>query len=347
MHPMTLADPSHLPTSSEPSTAVGTAWPPYRCPADGEPLADTGDALTCPPGHCYALEQGIPRFVPRERYAAAFGLQWERYRRTQLDSYTGTTLSRARARRCLGEAGWAALEDAQVLECGCGAGRFTEVLLGQGARVTSVDLSSAVDANQQNFPQDQRHRIAQADITALPFAPGSFDVVFCLGVVQHTPIPEVTIAALARHVRPGGLLVFDHYTYTPAWLVSTAPLFRRVLRRLPPEQGLKATEMLVRLLFPLHSRARRYRKILNRISPVQTYYHVFPELSEEAQREWALLDTHDVLTDWFKWFRTPTQIRTVLERLHLKEIEVWRGGNGVEARARAPGHSERPRRGSA
>ena len=61
------------------------------------------------------------------------------------------------------------------------------MLLAEGAQVTSIDLSEAVDANLENFPDAKRHRVAQADIRTLPFRPGEFDIVICLGVVQHTP----------------------------------------------------------------------------------------------------------------------------------------------------------------
>src|SRR5204863_4649230 len=174
----------------------------------------------------------------RRNYADAFGLQWKAFRKTQLDSYCGTNISLRRARRCIGPEAWAFLQDhpgSEVLEVGCGAGRFTEILLATGARVTSVDMSSAVEANQENFPQDARHRIFQADVRHLPFAPEQFDVVFCLGVVQHTPDSEETIARLYEQVRPGGWLVIDHYTYTLSEFSKSALLFRLVLCRVPPE----------------------------------------------------------------------------------------------------------------
>jgi 2-polyprenyl-3-methyl-5-hydroxy-6-metoxy-1,4-benzoquinol methylase len=133
--------------------------------------------------------------VKSSKYAAAFGAQWKKYRRTQLDSYTGTSISRDRARRCIGEDLWAEFAGKQVLECGCGAGRFTETLLDRGAYGTLLDLSDAVEANEENFPQNATHRIAQADIQNLPFAPQQFDVVFCLGVIQYTPCPEETISS--------------------------------------------------------------------------------------------------------------------------------------------------------
>ena len=317
-------------------------WPEVLCPEDGQSLDSTDGELVCSLGHHWGKDSGIPRMISQSNnYADAFGLQWKIYRQTQLDSYTKTTLSLDRAHRCLGEECWKLLHDRQrsdVLEVGCGAGRFTEVLLSTGAYVTSVDLSSAVEANQENFPQDQYHRILQADVLRLPFAPGQYDIVFCLGVIQHTPNPEDTIEKLYAQVKPGGWLVIDHYTYNLSHFTKSAPLFRRILRRMSAENGLKWTERLVEIFFPLHRAARTNRiaqALLSRISPVLSYYHSFP-LNDDLQRQWSLLDTHDSLTDWYKHFRTKRQIRRVLESLAAVEIWCEYGGNGVEARCRRP-----------
>jgi SAM-dependent methyltransferase len=310
--------------------------PEWRCPTHGLALRDVGTRLVCPRGDSFSWRNGIPRFVSDEDYAGSFGIQWNTYRLTQLDSHTGTTASRDRARRCIGEEDWRRLEGMQVLECGCGAGRFTEVLLERRALLTSVDLTDAVDANAKNFPQGPNHRIAQADILALPFEPRQFDLVFCLGVIQHTPSPETTIARLYDQVRPGGALVIDHYGYRLGWYLSLKPLYRRALRRLSVDRGMRATERLVDLWHPVHRRAGRFEKLLDRISPVYSFYRRAPGLPDEHQRALALLDTHDGLTDWYKWFRTRGQIRQALERLGLQDIRVTKGGNGIEARGRRP-----------
>jgi SAM-dependent methyltransferase len=312
-----------------------TERPPWACPVDGQALRGEAEELRCPDGHAFPVRAGIPRFAGEAVYSEAFGAQWLHFRKTQLDSYTGTTISADRARRCLGERLWDGLAERQVLECGCGAGRFTEVLLGRGARVTSIDLSAAVDANGANFPPDERHRIARADILALPFPPRSFDVVFCLGVIQHTPDPERSIAALYDQVKPGGSLVLDHYSRKLQWRLSTGPIFRGVLKRLPPDRGLAASRRIVDTLLPLHRRAGRADVIVRRLSPVQAYYGKLP-LSDELQREWALLDTHDALRDWHKHFRTMAQIEATLRALGLDDLWCVEGGNGVEARGRRP-----------
>src|SRR4051794_2522394 len=119
--------------------------PTWHCPAHALPLEADGDRLRCPGGDSFPVRDGIPRFVESSGYAAAFGAQWNAYRRTQLDSFTGVPASRDRARRIVGDETWARLPELRVLEVGCGAGRFTEVLLAAGADVTSVDLSEAVD----------------------------------------------------------------------------------------------------------------------------------------------------------------------------------------------------------
>ena len=315
-------------------------WPAWHCPYhEAQLLHERGNALVCAEGDCFPYRNEIPRFVTQSNYADAFGVQWKKYRRTQLDSFTQTTISRDRAFRCMGEELWSALAGKQVLECGCGAGRFTEILLAKGAYVTSIDLSEAVDANQENFPQSDTHRIAQADVMQLPFAPRQFDVVLCLGVIQHTPNPEKTIARLYKQVKPGGTLVIDHYTHKLSWYTKTAPLLRRYLRRLPPDEGLKWTEWLVEAFLPLHKMVRHFypaQMLLSRLSPVLCYYHAYPDLDDELQREWALLDTHDTLTDWYKHLRTRGQIRLTLARLGLQEIWCEYGGNGVEARGKRP-----------
>lgn len=314
-------------------------WPAWHCPFHRSLLVDEGNALTCSEGDRFIRVGDIPRFVIGPHYAEAFGEQWKRYRLTQLDSFTKTSISRDRLYRCLGEALRTDLRGKHVLECGCGAGRFTEILLDLGASVTSIDLSDAVEANLENLPHNETHRVAQADISALPFEAQQFDLVLCLGVVQHTPDPEKTLAHLYAQVKHGGALVIDHYTWTLSWCTKTAPLIRHIAKRLRPQVGIKLTETLVDMFYPLHKATRHFRPghmLLSRISPVLSYCHAYPLLSDSLLREWALLDTHDSLTDWHKHFRTRNQIVSALQQLGLERIWCEYGGNGVEARGYRP-----------
>ncbi len=318
------------------------------CPEDGSQLFHGENFFKCPHGHIWKIRNSIPRFLnpidENWNYSSAFGFQWQRWRKTQLDSYTGLSLSRERLRRCLGERLVRDLscgKPCNILEAGCGAGRFTEILLDFPATsIYSVDYSLAVEANKKNFPIDKRHFIFQSDIDRLPFAPYQFDVVFCLGVVQHTPSPQETIAKLYKFVKPGGALVFDHYAapfkhYT--WFGRN--IARSFLKRMDPENALKYTNRLVDIFFPFHRIAswnRFFRLILARVSPILTHHFDFPELNEIQQLEWSRLDTYDSLTDWYKHHRSKNDIRRMLKNLDAEDVIVATGGNGIEARCFRP-----------
>lgn len=303
-----------------------------------------GDTLSCGSGCTIHIRSNIPRFVPGDEYAISFGLQWNLHRQTQLDSFSGTTISRDRLQRLLGGS-LDAVHGATVLEAGCGAGRFTELLLAAGARVVAVDLSSAVEANRQNCGTSERYQVCQADIRSLPFAPEQFDIVVCVGVVQHTPSPEETIRALYSHVRPGGTLVLDHYDERyPVTL--TRSVIRWSMLRLDSEKAWRLSSAVVKALWPVHRalfRASGGSRLLRiaygmwqRLSPVVDYQAAYPELSPTQHVSWALLDTHDTLTDRYKHVRSRAQIAEVLAELGAAEAFVTESGNGVEARATKP-----------
>lgn len=320
---------------------------PFVDPRTGVTLKAVPGYLVADDGTRYPIIDGIPRFVASEGYASGFGLQWSIHSTTQLDSRTGTTISRARLERCLGTS-VGDLRAKRVLEVGCGAGRFTELLVAAGALVHAMDLSSAVEVNRANIGPEPKYRVAQADMLAVPFAEESFDWVIALGVLQHTPSPEASIRALWTRVRPGGMLVIDHYRLSWSRVTKLDTLLRTVLKRLPPAVSQRITDRLVRAFFPLHWAVRDVtvrgvpllQMLLSRFSPVYFYYRSYPELSREQHYEWSRLDTFDHLNDRYKRMRTTRQIRRTLAALGALDICVGRGGNGVEARCRKPSAPE-------
>jgi SAM-dependent methyltransferase len=169
----------------------------------------------------------------------------------------------------------------------------------------------------------------------LPFADHSFELVLCLGVIQHTPNPEATIIALANQVKPGGWLVIDHYTKSLAWNLRSAKYVRPILKRLPPRVALRIVERIYYISKPLFkvSGNRVYRKILNIVLPVVFFDKEIPELKKEFRDEWSILDSFDGLTDWHKHRRSRSQIREAIERTGMTVEMCEYGGNGVIARA--------------
>ncbi|PKL70330.1 MAG: hypothetical protein CVV30_02935 [Methanomicrobiales archaeon HGW-Methanomicrobiales-1] len=291
----------------------------------------------------FSIINNIPRFVPYKNYADSFGLQWNTYKQTQLDSFTKTTISQDRLKRLLGGT-FEILQGKDVLEAGCGAGRFTEILLQNGANVFSVDLSAAVEANYDNCKMYQNYFVCQADITNLPVSSDTFDLVICIGVIQHTPDPEKTIDALSSYVKPGGLLVIDHYTYgypeTPSRKILHA-----ILTRMPPQFSMSFVKYLTNILWPIHKYMRsqkqnnwikKGRTIFLNISPLVDYHDAYPQLQDEQLKTWAMLDTHDTLTDHYKHLRTSSEIQNQLLKCGMENIQIALAGNGIEAKANKP-----------
>jgi SAM-dependent methyltransferase len=312
-------------------------------PISASTLSLEGEELRTLKGASYPVVRGIPRFVGAENYASAFGDQWNRFPKTQLDSHTGLTISETRLARCM-RGRLADLQGKHVLEAGSGAGRFTEVLLKYGAYVDSFDYSNAVEANAANNGASDRLTLAQADIRHPPFPPASYDYVICLGVIQHTPDPEESIRSLWAMVKPGGCLVIDHYrrkvrNFLPPPFGVGGMLYRQYFLRLPKDRQFDAVKKIFDFWFPWVWRFRESRilqLVLSRLTPIVNYYPHFGLRDREMYYEWMLLDTHDAMTDVYKHRRTPASIRRTLEKLGACNIIVATGGNGVEAYCEKP-----------
>ena len=290
-----------------------------------------------------AIVKGIPRHVTADNYANDFGQQWNLFPKTQLDSHSGLSITEERLARCFrGELG--GIKGKLVLEAGSGAGRFTEILLKHDATVHSFDYSNAVEANDINNGRHPNLTLAQADIRDMPFPKGGYEYVVCLGVLQHTPSPEESIAKLWEMVKPGGRLIFDHYRYVwkfqlPPPFGSAGIVYRWLALKLPARKRFPFIKRMVDFWFPVHWRFRDSllaQRVIRRFSPVHFYYPDLPLKDRQMFYEWALLDTHDSTTDYYKHLRCPEQIRATLERLGAIDIQVTLGGNGIEAFAVKP-----------
>ena len=94
--------------------------------------------------------------------------------------------------------------DGRVLDAGCGTGRR----LGQPRtrRGVGIDLTFAMLQHaREPLP------LAAADVRALPFANGTFEVVYCRLVVGHLPDPSRAYAELSRVCTPDGLVIVTDF----------------------------------------------------------------------------------------------------------------------------------------
>lgn len=304
----------------------------WRCPMHLMPANAYDDQeIVAQCGCTFPVRRNVFRFLGGDNYADAFGQQWNHWAKTQLDTHTGAKISERRLRFAVSEDLYSKLNSKRVLEVGCGAGRFTEVLLRQGAFVVSADLSSAVDANAANCPPSPNHVLIQADLARLPLRAQQFDLVLALGVIQHTPSVASSISALFEQVAPGGSLVFDNYAWGIRYLFQAKSVYRQVLKRFGPELRFKASNHLYNRWAPVHKRWEHSRLgsvLVTRFSPVVYFTSEFPELSPAHREAWGRLDTFDSLTDWYKHRLTRSKLQRIARKLDARSFDIQRGSNG-------------------
>jgi SAM-dependent methyltransferase len=126
------------------------------------------------------------------------------------------------------------VEAVDTLELGCGACQSGINVARRGARVTGLDFSAnQLRAGLFNMADaGVRFPLVRASAEELPFADGSFDLVFCDHGATSFTDPHITIPEAARVLRPGGRFVFDIATpfIWTAWGDDDAPP-SRTLRR--------------------------------------------------------------------------------------------------------------------
>ena len=94
----------------------------------------------------------------------------------------------------------------RVLEVGVGLGSDFVRFVRAGAIATGVDLTdTAVDLVRRRLEhEDLVAAVQRADAEQLPFADGSFDLVYSWGVLHHTPDTRAAVEEVRRVLAPGG-----------------------------------------------------------------------------------------------------------------------------------------------
>jgi SAM-dependent methyltransferase len=103
-----------------------------------------------------------------------------------------------------------------VLEAGCGEGYGADLIAGVARRVTALDYDEATVAHvRARYPRVQ---VRHANLTELPLADGSVDVVVNFQVIEHLWDQARFVSECARVLRPSGLLMVstpNRITFSP------------------------------------------------------------------------------------------------------------------------------------
>lgn len=264
--------------------------------------------LGCENGHQYKIEKGIPRFIDSSsaidnRTQKVFGSEWTTFRR-----YDAANLL-----KMSGDLPQKFFSDLVVLDAGCGSGRHAlELKVSWGAKeIFGIDLSDAVITADERTRAIPDIHILQGSIYKLPFSKEFFDIVFCLGVLQHLPTPQKAFNNLVSHVKPGGKIII--WVYKKSFRKQFLEIPRFFTKRLPVKIQHYISFMVSTVFYPV--------VMIHR----QLGLSFFSHFSEYAKYDWLTYRT-----DWFDRLSAPLtgyydefQIRDWFSDLALNDVQIF------------------------
>jgi len=286
-----------------------------RCLSCQGNLLQEESALAC--AMCqrqYPIVKGVARFVDAQHYAGSFGFQWLTFRDTQLDTEESRR-SEADFRRRTGFTP-EDLAGKLVLDVGCGMGRFAEVATRWGAHVVGIDLSLAEEAASENL-KDRDATFFQADVFKLPFAAGSFDYIYSIGVLHHTPDCEQAFKRLPSLLKPGGRIAIWLYSGYNRWY-RMSDLYRRATRRMSP----KTVHRMAHIAVPMYGVHQVLRSIPLVGKPISGVMKYLLPMSFNPDPKWRVLDTLDWYSPWYQSKHTYEEVFRWFEDCGLKDLRV-------------------------
>jgi SAM-dependent methyltransferase len=268
------------------------------------------------------------------RTKAAYGLQWNRFRILRPEEDCATFFNRTGLTP----------EDVAgtvVLDAGCGMGRYVRVAAEAGAKVVGLDLSEATRAARELTTGLDDVLILRGDLLRPPLGSGSFDHIYSIGVLDHTPDPRRAFLSIAALLKPGGRIAVWVYRKERPLLERIIGIHRAVSRRLP--LGVNLT--LSRLMAPiggikrvlLHSRNKLISRVgvaLN-VATIGVSMHPDPEVRVCDTLDWyapKYMSRH-TLEEVCGWFNEAGLVDVV--DLSQGQVYYHAGqGNGVNVAGR-------------
>jgi SAM-dependent methyltransferase len=95
----------------------------------------------------------------------------------------------------------------QVIDAGCGNGRWATRIVGLGHTVIGIEQAPAMAEAARSRLGTDRFRLIEGSMEEVDLPEGRADLVLALGSLQYTSDPEHMIGRLARWTRAGGAVV--------------------------------------------------------------------------------------------------------------------------------------------
>jgi SAM-dependent methyltransferase len=184
------------------------------------------------------------------RTVSSFGEEWSRFTQSERELTAGDRQSMFDAYFRIFP--WHRLAaDSVGADIGCGSGRWAALVAPRVGYLYVADPSAkALAVAEANLRRFANVSAIEAGADNLPFAEGTLDFAYCLGVLHAVPQPAAALRAIVRTLKPGApLLVYFHYSldnrsvsYRLLWRVANSG--RLFVSRLPTRYQRTACDLI-------------------------------------------------------------------------------------------------------
>lgn len=201
---------------------------------------------------------------------------------------------------------------AEILDVGCGSGRFSVNAALKGFRLTGLDITPAAvnAARERALRESVPAEFQVADMSEIPFPSASFDFVFCprfsINALATFERRRQAVHEMVRVVRPGGRVFVESFNY---WYLGKGPvrLIRLILR-----DAARASTMLVSRLRGVPYAGLRLGDVIYPANKVPGATDGYTHLASIGEiRRWAPDDM-------------PQRLQSIPELMGRTGSDIWR-----------------------
>jgi ubiquinone/menaquinone biosynthesis C-methylase UbiE len=155
-----------------------------------------------------------------------------------------------------------------------------------------------VEAARLNLQDRPNVHLVQADLFRLPFREESFDVIYSIGVLHHTPNTEAAFREISRFLKKGGTIaiwLYERWTHSRRRSLTALAKVRNMTTRLPAHVLYYMTSSAIVLYY------------LYKIPFIRSVQRYLP-ISKNRNWRWRWLDTFDLYHPKYQWFHTYPEV---------------------------------------